>query len=76
MSGLTNMINSNSDQLIKGTENVNVKAFSSKFRGKRECWNFLAVDVGAFLPPYAYTTVYHMRDLIMGKKTVSKMSFM
>ena len=74
MSGITNIINSSNDKAINNTENVNVKAFSSKFRGKKECWNFLAVDVGAFLPPYAYTTIYHMRDLIMGRKTVSKMS--
>ena len=31
---------------------------------RRECWNFLAIDVGAYLPPYEYTTIYHMRDLI------------
>jgi len=46
--------------------------FSAKFRGKRECWNFLAVDVGAWLPPYENITIYHMRDLISGKKSVRK----
>ena len=52
-------------------QNVIVKSFSAKFRGKKECWSFLAIDVGAFLPDYEYVTVYHMRDLISGKKKVS-----
>ena len=28
------------------------------------------MDVGAFVPDYEYVTVYHMRDLIGGKKKV------
>ena len=44
------------------------KTFSAKFRSKREVWNFLTIDVGAYLPPYENVTIYHMRDLVTGKK--------
>lgn len=46
------------------------KTFSAKFRSKREVWNFLAIDVGAYLPPYETITIYHMKDLVAGKKKV------
>jgi len=26
--------------------------FAAKYRSKRECYNFLAVDAGVYLPPY------------------------
>lgn len=47
------------------------KTFAAKFRSKREVWNFLAVDVGAYLPPYENVTIYHMKDLVTGVKNVS-----
>ena len=47
------------------------KTFAAKFRSKREVWNFLAVDVGAYLPPYENVTIYHMKDLVTGVKSVS-----
>ena len=47
------------------------KTFSAKFRSKKEVWNFLAIEVGAYLPPYNNVTIYHMRDLVSGVKKVS-----
>ena len=37
-------------------------------QSKRECYNFLAVDVGAYLPHFDLVTVYFLKDLANGKK--------
>jgi len=47
------------------------KTFSAKFRSKKEVWNFLTIEVGAYLPPFENITVYHMKDLLSGSKKVS-----
>ena len=47
---------------------VNVAAFSSKFRTKREIFTFLAVDGEAYLPPFETVTVYFLKDIIQGQK--------
>ena len=44
--------------------------FAAKFKSKRECHRFLAVEVGAHAPPLPNVTIYHMRDLIAGDKKV------
>ena len=31
---------------------VSAKEFASKFKSKRECYQFLAVDGNVYLPPY------------------------
>ena len=31
---------------------VSASAFAAKYRSKRECYNFLAVDMGVYLPNY------------------------
>ena len=31
---------------------VSAATFAAKYRSKRECYNFLAVDMGVFLPAY------------------------
>ena len=35
---------------------ISSKEFAAKYRSKRECYNFLASDVGIYLPPYDNTT--------------------
>jgi hypothetical protein len=40
-----------------GFTNINVNAFAAKFKGKREIYNFLTLDVKAYLPPYETITV-------------------
>ena len=31
-------------------------------------YNFLAVDVGVYLPAYEQATIYFLKDITMGKK--------
>ena len=35
-----------------GKVHVSATAFAAKYRSKRECYNFLAVDMGVYLPNY------------------------
>lgn len=51
------------------------KTFSAKFRSKKEVWNFLTIEVGAYLPPRENVTVYHMKDLLSGTKKVSYIKY-
>jgi hypothetical protein len=44
------------------TSNINVNEFASKFRGKREIFNFLTLDVKAYLPAYETITVVSSPD--------------
>ena len=50
------------------TVNVSSKTFASKYKSKRECFNFLACDVGVYLPPYENLTIYFLNELIGGQK--------
>ena len=47
---------------------VSSKEFAAKYRSKREIYNFLACDVGIFLPPYDNVTIYFLKELMMGRK--------
>ena len=47
---------------------VSSKEFSAKYRSKREIYNFLATDVGVYLPPYDNVTIYFIKDLMFGRK--------
>ena len=47
---------------------ITSKEFAAKYRSKREVYNFLATDVGVYLPPYDNVTIYFLKDLIWGKK--------
>ena len=47
---------------------VSAKGFAAKYSSKREVYNFLAVDVGVYLPHFDQITIYFLRDLTHGKK--------
>ena len=47
---------------------ISSKEFSAKYNSKREIYNFLATDVGVYLPPYDNVTIYFLKELMSGKK--------
>ena len=47
---------------------VSAKLFAAKYSSKREVYNFLAVDVGVYLPHFDQITIYFLRDLAHDKK--------
>ena len=53
---------------IQQQTSVNVQSFQAKYQSKRECYNFLTVQVEIYLPPYETVTIYFLKDIIYGKK--------
>ena len=51
---------------------VTASSFASKFKDKREVYRFLSSEVHAYLPDYDNVTVWHLRDLASGKRTIIK----
>lgn len=47
---------------------ISSKEFAAKYRSKREIYNFLACDVGIYLPPYDNITIYFLKELMSRKK--------
>ena len=47
---------------------ISSKEFAAKYQSKREIYNFLAADVGVYLPPYDNVTIYFLKDIMSGKK--------
>ena len=48
---------------------VTAKEFGAKFKDKREVYHFLSHKVGVFLCSYDTVTIWHLRDLMSGKRT-------
>ena len=51
-----------------GPARISSKEFASKYRSKREIFNFLATDVGVYVPPYENVTIYFLKELMRGSK--------
>ena len=47
---------------------INAKTFAAKFRSKSECWQFLAIECGAFLPSFHCVTIWHLKQIISTQK--------
>ena len=43
-------------------------AFASKYKSKREVFNFLTMDVKAYFPSYETISIYFLKDLVSGQK--------
>ena len=47
---------------------ITAAAFGAKFRSKREIYQFLTMDVKAYLPDCDNVTIYFLKDMMTGKK--------
>lgn len=47
---------------------ITSQQFGAKFQTKYSVHQFLTVECSAYLPPNSCVTIYHMKDLMMGKK--------
>ncbi len=56
------------NQNLRARQQETATAFASKYKSKREVYNFLAVDVKAYLPAYDTITIYFLKDLVSGAK--------
>ena len=50
------------------TTKVSAKAFKAKYNSKKEIYNFLACDVGVYLPHADNVTIYFLKEIMAGKK--------
>ena len=53
------------------TTTMNVYNFASKWATKGEIYRFLAAEAKVYRPDYRTVTIWHMKDLQAGTKTVS-----
>ena len=51
---------------------VNAASFGAKYSSKPEVYRFLTSEVAIYLPPYKSVTVFHMRDIVGGKRRMIK----
>ena len=50
------------------SQQVTTAEFSAKYRSKSEVYNFLNINVAAYLPPKETCTIYYLRAIITGAK--------
>ena len=65
-------MNQQINQNVRARQQVTALAFASKYKSKREVYNFLAIEVKAYLPSYDCLTIYYLKDLVNGTKRVIK----
>ena len=49
-------------------QRVSAATFAAKYKSKKEIFNMLSVQAGAYLCAYECLTIYFLKDLISGKK--------
>ena len=58
--------NQNVNLQDRGRQQVTATAFAAKYKSKREIFNFLTIDVKAYLPSYDTISIYFLKDLVSG----------
>ena len=53
-------------QQPRGKQQVTATAFAAKYKSKREIFNFLTMDVKAYLHTYDTVSIYFLKDLVSG----------
>ena len=60
---------------LQARQQISAIEFASKYKSKREVYNFLTLEVKAYLPNYDTITIYFLKDLIYGKKKGKSLIF-
>ena len=47
---------------------ISAMAFSARYRSKKEVFNFLSSNVGAYLCPHENLSIYYLKAILEGKK--------
>ena len=59
-------------QLQPQMTSVNAASFGAKYSSKREVYRFLTSEARVYLPSYDTVTIFHMRDLVAGRRRMIK----
>ena len=62
------MDNQNRQQQSRVNQQITATSFAAKYKSKREVYNFLTIDVKAYLPSYDTISIYFLKDLVSGQK--------
>ena len=67
------MVDSKMRKMVGGQQQmqqppITIQQFGSKFQTKTSIYQFVTIDLGAYLPPKTCVTMYFLRDLILKKK--------
>ena len=49
-------------------QTITASQFASKAKSKREVYTLLVTECKCYLPPYTNVTIYHLKDLVSGRK--------
>ena len=50
---------------------VSIDAVKNKCQTKKEIYDFLTVEVGAYLPPLSSISTFYLKEIMEGKKKVN-----
>ena len=56
------------NQAMQPKQQVTAASFAAKFGSKKECFNFLSVEVGAYLCHHETLNIYFLKELLSGAK--------
>ena len=51
---------------------LNVKSITDVLSSKRDIYNFLTIEIGAYMPPFKDVSTFFLKDVMTGKKKVSQ----
>ena len=54
------------------TMSINAASFGAKYASKREAYRFLTSEAHIYLPAYETVTIFHMRDIVAGRRRMIK----
>ena len=54
------------------TMSINAASFGAKYASKREIYRFLTSEAHIYLPTYETVTIFHMRDIVAGRRRMIK----
>ena len=54
------------------TTSINAANFGTKYASKREGYRFLTSEARIYLPAYETVTIFHMRDIVAGRRRMIK----
>ena len=49
---------------------LNIASITDKLSSKRDIFNFLTVEMGAYMPPYKDVSTFFLKDVLTGKRKV------
>ena len=66
-------LNAAPQQVAPQLVSINAASFGAKYASKREVYRFLSSKARIYLPNYESVTIFHMRDIVAGRRKKIKL---